>query len=231
MDFSISTIKMSMVPLMAWYICPSSFCSFRPNLLTNWRAWASSMFRFCMAAFITASKPVGMALVSRGASPTTTTRSVARLPMSSTIWAVVESAGITARASAMLSGSKAITFRPMDSNISSRFSTYSLDTLLSNTSTFVLSAGESPSSFQSIFDSASGVGISESAWYWMLLPSSSADNRSMSTTVVNTRWLGRPTATFLVFTPAFSTRVFMVWATACWSVLESLWLSFGSIGT
>ena len=97
---------------------------------------------------------------------------------------------VKARAMARLSGSKAITFRPIDSSMSSRSSTNLFGTLVSNISCLVLSVGESPSNAQSILDSASGVGISESAWYRMALASSLAGKRSTSATVVKTRLRG-----------------------------------------
>ena len=91
-----------------------------------------------------------------------------------------------------------MTLRPIDSSISKRLSIYELGILLSKISCLVLSAGESPSSAQSIFDSETEVGIKASAWNLIALASSSAGTRSMSATAVKTRCEGIPTATFLV---------------------------------
>ncbi len=76
-----------------------------------------------MAALINASEPVGIERVKRGAPFTTITRSVLLLPISSTICGSVASGAIKALLRARLSGSKAITLSPIDSNISSFAST------------------------------------------------------------------------------------------------------------
>jgi len=109
------------------------------------------------------SAPVGIARVKRGAPFMVTTISVLLLPMSMTICGCMESCATNALVNAKLSGSKAITSKPIDSSMSSRCSTKLFSTLDSNTSTLVLSLGESPITAQSILDFSKGVGISESA--------------------------------------------------------------------
>src|SRR3990167_5631254 len=98
----------------------------------------------------------------------------------------------------MLSGSIAITSRPIASNISIRSSTTSFGVLVKRISTFSASVGESPTMAQSIFDFAKGVGMKDPAWYFIAFASSLGSRRSISTMAEKTLLEGKLTATFLV---------------------------------
>ena len=146
------------------------------------------------------SVPVGIDLVSRGDPLSVITISVLLLAISKTNCAIAAPWGMSALTSAILSGSKAITFNPIDSSRSSCRSINLFGTLDRRISSFVLSAGESPINAQSTLDSFIGVGISGSTRYFMVLGSSFFATRSTSTRVVKTRCEGTPTTAFLVVT-------------------------------